>query len=435
MTTQELKNKIEKVLGNNIRCLLPSYWWKNLFHSVADRIDEVETTVTENVNDMVVKSLKEFEAKHPDIERSTLYYTTDENSALARSNVTKILMWELAAGSTTPEVLKPLHIAVPFITIGDEVSAYIIQSPMYALDIFTESILFADVPFEGNSNIYINIHTGVATLQPASSSGGGSVMFVADPLGNLTEEQKQKNADAYLKVIEAEGAIDINIMVMFFIAKPNMVSVNDNGDLVLVAAGIDGGASKFIFTPEGDVTVEEVESDTSGGVEIRELRTNSNLSDEDKAYNIETVQKYKEGKAIVITPITYSQTGTGRTDRMITPFFVDLHTGDSTKLATFRFLAQMIEETDPSEIGLIQVTIVIANDGSVSGTAGSFYDSEMSSTSTNAVQNKVIKEYVDLNRLGIEANIKENEKITAAALVDLNTKIESILTRLNNAGI
>lgn len=45
MTTQELKNKIEKVLGNNIRCLLPSYWWKNLFHSVADRIDEIEQKI------------------------------------------------------------------------------------------------------------------------------------------------------------------------------------------------------------------------------------------------------------------------------------------------------------------------------------------------------------------------------------------------------
>lgn len=42
MTTQELKQQIEKVLGNSIRCLLPSYWWKRLFHQVADRIDEVE---------------------------------------------------------------------------------------------------------------------------------------------------------------------------------------------------------------------------------------------------------------------------------------------------------------------------------------------------------------------------------------------------------
>jgi hypothetical protein len=45
MTTQELKQYIDRVLGNNIRCLLPSYWWKNLFHSVADRIDEVEQKV------------------------------------------------------------------------------------------------------------------------------------------------------------------------------------------------------------------------------------------------------------------------------------------------------------------------------------------------------------------------------------------------------
>lgn len=393
MTTQELKNKIEKVLGNNIRCLLPSYWWKNLFHSVADRIDEVETTITENVNDMVVKSLKEFEAKHPDMASQTLVFTVDENSVEARSNYIKIMRW-VAKMTSSPakSAVDPLYIAVPIV---DEETAYSIQTPMYGLGAQGVKFYNLRMPDGKTYNLDFDFFSGAAKVEEASSSGGGSVMFVVDPIGDLTEEQKQNNADAYLKVIEAEGAIDINIMVMLFIAKPNMVSANNNGDLVLVAAGIDGGATKFIFTPEGDVTIETVESTSSDGVEIRELRTNSNLSDEDKAYNIETVQKYKEGKAIVITPITYSQTDTGRTDRMITPFFVDLHTGDSTKLATFRFLAQMIEETDPSEIGLIQVTIVIANDGSVSGTAGSFYDSEMSSSSTNAVQNKVIKKYID----------------------------------------
>lgn len=47
MTTQELKQSIEQVLGNNIRCLLPSYWWKRLFNQVADRIDEVEQSTSE----------------------------------------------------------------------------------------------------------------------------------------------------------------------------------------------------------------------------------------------------------------------------------------------------------------------------------------------------------------------------------------------------
>ena len=291
-------------------------------------------------------------------------------------------------------------------------------------------------------------------------------MFVTNPIGDLTEEQKQNNADAYLKVIEAEGAIDINIMVMLFIAKPNMVSVNDNGDLVLVAAGIDGGASKFIFTPEGDVTIETVEPTSSGGVEIRELRINSNLSDEDKAYNIETVELYKEGKAVVVTPIAYHQTSTDRTDRMAAPFFVDLHTGDSTKLATFRFLAPQIDETDPFERGLIQeATVVISNDGSVSVTGGSFYDVAMSDTSTKAVQNKVIKKYIDdaianvegggsdivvdteisststnpvqnnVVKKYIDDNLSEAEKVYAAALVDLDARIQDIVARLNNAGL
>ena len=40
MTTQELKQYIDKVLGNNLRCLLPSYWWKRLFSLTLDKVDE-----------------------------------------------------------------------------------------------------------------------------------------------------------------------------------------------------------------------------------------------------------------------------------------------------------------------------------------------------------------------------------------------------------
>lgn len=56
MTTQELNNKIERVLGNNVRCLLPSYWWKNLLHSVADRIDTVEQKIGDDSGIAVVDS-------------------------------------------------------------------------------------------------------------------------------------------------------------------------------------------------------------------------------------------------------------------------------------------------------------------------------------------------------------------------------------------
>jgi hypothetical protein len=68
MTTQELKQYIDKVLGNGIRCLLPSYWWKRLFTSLADRVDEVEQSTSklieskvEEVKMPIVESVDELE--------------------------------------------------------------------------------------------------------------------------------------------------------------------------------------------------------------------------------------------------------------------------------------------------------------------------------------------------------------------------------------
>ena len=51
MTTQELKEYINKTLGNSIRCLLPSYWWKRLFGLV---VDEVEV-ISENINKLLTR--------------------------------------------------------------------------------------------------------------------------------------------------------------------------------------------------------------------------------------------------------------------------------------------------------------------------------------------------------------------------------------------
>ena len=40
MTTQELRSYIDRILGNSLRVLLPSYWWKRLFGLMADAIDD-----------------------------------------------------------------------------------------------------------------------------------------------------------------------------------------------------------------------------------------------------------------------------------------------------------------------------------------------------------------------------------------------------------
>lgn len=46
MTSQELKQYINDKLGNSVRCLLPSYWWKRLLGLVVDKIDDAIPNVT-----------------------------------------------------------------------------------------------------------------------------------------------------------------------------------------------------------------------------------------------------------------------------------------------------------------------------------------------------------------------------------------------------
>lgn len=53
MKTQELKSYIDRVLGNSIRCLLPSYWWKRLFGMVVDKVEDVEQSTSKLIDSKV----------------------------------------------------------------------------------------------------------------------------------------------------------------------------------------------------------------------------------------------------------------------------------------------------------------------------------------------------------------------------------------------
>ena len=59
MTTNELKSYIDRILGNNIRLLLPSYWWKRAFGAVIDKVDEKadKTYVDEAVANAITNTL------------------------------------------------------------------------------------------------------------------------------------------------------------------------------------------------------------------------------------------------------------------------------------------------------------------------------------------------------------------------------------------
>ena len=41
----KLRENIDRILGNSIRCLLPSYWWKRLFGMVVDEVEKVKNSI------------------------------------------------------------------------------------------------------------------------------------------------------------------------------------------------------------------------------------------------------------------------------------------------------------------------------------------------------------------------------------------------------
>ena len=55
MTTSELKSYIDRTLGNSLRCLLPSYWWKRLFGLFVDEVERINAEVKRN-DDAVKKA-------------------------------------------------------------------------------------------------------------------------------------------------------------------------------------------------------------------------------------------------------------------------------------------------------------------------------------------------------------------------------------------
>lgn len=88
MTTQELKEYIGRVLGNSIRCLLPSYWWKRLFGLVVDKVEEVEGSI--------VSSLDEFAKERPEIEMRTFYVSEDAELVAHNVQVIQTLLRDSA---------------------------------------------------------------------------------------------------------------------------------------------------------------------------------------------------------------------------------------------------------------------------------------------------------------------------------------------------
>lgn len=180
MTTQELKEYIGRVLGNSIRCLLPSYWWKRLFGLVVDKVDEVEGRVLE-VPELITSSLAEFAEKYPDVESRTFYLSDSAEMIEKNAALLAKVIEEYESG-----IIQQVYLATYF---NGETDKLIITSPQL---IVANDIRFVNVAtpfFTVFKDVIIN-EDGTVRVEDAKYGAGvdTSEFATITQLNGLTDE-------------------------------------------------------------------------------------------------------------------------------------------------------------------------------------------------------------------------------------------------------
>lgn len=500
-----LKDKINRILGNNVRLLLPSYWWKRVFGLIADEVDNVEklansshtrvdnlekrvtshdtrieetiSLVEENVIPLVEskEALESLASPLGTIARVTrkvgsqtvkvadCYLASDpDNYASEWDKLTvikKIEETDANVGAANILYICALNesFAKDAISVGYEHGARFYQrivdgvESLVSLDtandiLATGNYRLAICPVKSGFDSYFTFYTEVAKdvsdayikgetwarlLKEGDVTGGGDdnvVTFYApiDDSG-LSDTGKQHNAESYQKVaegFETDKYYDVKVLMsttqlVTFDAIQILNPAIDEGKLKLLFQWVSDGREQMVLvTSDGSATIEDVGTSTIdtemsdistnavqnkvikayidekvanvGGSEIRELYVGDSLTEEQKAWNLETKQLVEQNKCITVhvltEPIDILPVGT------IIPQSL-------YKDSLFFYMA-----TAGNNRIIVNIGIDSNGNGLIAKEVGG-PDSELSDTSANVVQNKAVKAYIDnaiINTLNTE---------------------------------
>ena len=534
MTTQELKNKIERVLGNNIRCLLPSYWWKNLLHSVADRIDEVEQKIGDDSGITVVDSKEALygldlpkgsvaTVTNEGIKPSECYQPTDEDmdnisgllSKLTPVRNIELLTDQLIPGEEAVAIL--VESADSYMRIGvvgtDFVAVMVIGeqiSYFYDINKLNEALASHDFRFLGMVNGSLDIMDRACRFNTStdvyaksaswdkllkegeeSALNRNEVTFVIgfDERGEvlLTDEEKAANKAAYNRYVSStdvkcnlryyltsdDGSID-----HMFPATPQAALVGYShligerynavtfkkvnfGNLPFrtiqlmgdyeILFDADGQAHKLPYLdlakPNTLYVCNEVNEDNAqfrlSNQTIYNSWNNSYLPFPVMLWEADGHLTVMPGRIYKVDSHIYIDAYWGTTARSY-----ELHSDGTTSVKTTFSLIDS-EMSDDSTLAIQNRVVKKYIDDKVANIDFPPVDAELSQTSTNAVQNKAVyNEMVEIIRIAVDtweymiaitdalsADVDEADKVTAAALNDLNKRLQDITTRLDNAGL
>lgn len=316
MTTKELRAYIDRVLGNNVRLLLPSYWWKRLFHAVVEEIDDVRSTANSKANKNEVASLS-----------NSVDALSDKVDKIDSGNNITVDS-SLSTTSTNPVQNK---------VVTNELNA-----------------------------IY-----PVFRIRNTKDSGFAAYLAAAHKVFQYTDKTNKFP-------IAIVGRDSGDAICDALVTTPN---ANELG----LEFNVKNKRYRWVFNAQygspdigAFIREEEVSSESSSGIPIYVALQGAVLTDEQIAANKYALEnKYKE-----IPYVVYIINSNGENYTIKYPI---VQWGGNVFYVT--------DWDDGNPFSLLKHTI--NSDGSVTYEGRVQADSEMSDTSTNPVQNKVIKAYVD----------------------------------------
>lgn len=369
MTTTELKQYIDKVLGNSIRCLLPSYWWKRLFSLTLEKVDEkLDATNIKTINGESIVGEGNLKVGVTTVgsidELNALEAEVGDVATVGEESIMLVSAGDLPKVDDPNELLEKWDSLTRIykVEFGEPVTENGLQATVY---------LNGKKPYAYDSIV-------IWSSEGKFACGYGS----ADGVINITIEQVNK------KLQESDYR---------FVH----CSTTDFIDRAFKLHAYSASANAYI---KGETWTRLLkEGDEESGVELRDLYIYENydgtlteLTDEQKAWNLETSELVKQGKAIVRVTL-----------------------GGSTYILEASFIEDngyLFSYTQASPSGVAAIYVSVTEDGLARITdAYSPFDSELSETSENAVQNKVIKAYVDA-----EVAKKQNTLISGTNIKTIN---------------
>lgn len=259
MTSQELKDKIDSVLGNSIRCLLPSYWWKKIFHLVVDKIDDARVPIV---------NTKE-ELNKLDVSEGQLASVISE----------EVWMWKSfrecyqPTGDEEhdfPKLTRIKKIKVTTATVSESLSSF------YMVDV------------DDNTTFNMAVATSTAGFVVGciveDSQTSQEILFIQNDV------EYQSNINAFNDLLASKNVV--------YVGPINSTLTEEQWTQIdaIFSWGEESTSGAGVFVKDKDAWIKLL-SEKDRSIAIREFKTSN--SAEDKAWNVETINLFKEGRVSI----------------------------------------------------------------------------------------------------------------------------------------